>query len=207
MGRVTHLGRWSGGEAQEGRGVAASLSLGSLLAARPERSVLQSRRSTSVPEPFRAAAPVSPGRSARSMAPPKALAFGFLLAAITATLAAAQKECSCNNYKLTTGCFLNENGECQCTAIGTQNTVLCSKLASKCLVMKAEMTHNKAGKRQKPEEAIQNNDGLYDPECDEQGLFKAKQCNGTATCWCVNSAGVRRTDKDTEITCSERVRT
>ena len=73
--------------------------------------------------------------------------------------------------------------------------------------MKAEMTHSKSGRRIKPEGAIQNNDGLYDPECDEQGLFKAKQCNGTATCWCVNTAGVRRTDKDTEITCSERVRT
>uniref|UniRef100_A0A8C5KB27 Epithelial cell adhesion molecule n=1 Tax=Jaculus jaculus TaxID=51337 RepID=A0A8C5KB27_JACJA len=81
------------------------------------------------------------------------------------------------------------------------------KVASKCLVMKAEMTHSKSGRRLKPEGAFQNNDGMYDPECDEKGLFKAKQCNGTATCWCVNTAGVRRTDKDTEITCSERVRT
>ncbi|XP_031212577.1 epithelial cell adhesion molecule [Mastomys coucha] len=141
------------------------------------------------------------------MAPPQALAYGLLLAVVTATLAAAQKECVCDNYKLTSSCSLNENGECQCTSYGTQNTVTCSKLASKCLVMKAEMTHSKSGRRIKPDGAIQNNDGLYDPECDEQGLFKAKQCNGTATCWCVNTAGVRRTDKDTEITCSERVRT
>ncbi|XP_055475427.1 epithelial cell adhesion molecule [Psammomys obesus] len=141
------------------------------------------------------------------MARPQALAFGLLLAAIAATPAAAQKDCVCDNYKLATSCSLNENGECQCTSYGTQNTVLCSKLASKCLVMKAEMTHSKSGRRLKPDGAIQNNDGLYDPECDEQGLFKAKQCNGTATCWCVNTAGVRRTDKDTEITCSERVRT
>ncbi|ELV10827.1 Epithelial cell adhesion molecule [Tupaia chinensis] len=69
------------------------------------------------------------------------------------------------------------------------------------------MTGSKGGRRAKPEGALQNNDGLYDPDCDEKGLFKAKQCNGTSTCWCVNSAGVRRTDKDTEITCSERVRT
>ncbi|XP_021500168.1 epithelial cell adhesion molecule [Meriones unguiculatus] len=141
------------------------------------------------------------------MARPQALAFGLLLAAIAATPAAAQKDCVCDNYKLATSCSLNQNGECQCTSYGTQNTVLCSKLASKCLVMKAEMTHSKSGRRLKPDGAIQNNDGLYDPECDEQGLFKAKQCNGTATCWCVNTAGVRRTDKDTEITCSERVRT
>uniref|UniRef100_A0A8C6QVW9 Epithelial cell adhesion molecule n=1 Tax=Nannospalax galili TaxID=1026970 RepID=A0A8C6QVW9_NANGA len=141
------------------------------------------------------------------MAPPQTLAFGLLLAVATATVAAAQKDCVCDNYKLTTGCFMNERGECQCNSFGTQNTVICSKLASKCLVMKAEMTHSKSGRRLKPEGAIQNNDGLYDPECDETGLFKAKQCNGTATCWCVNTAGVRRTDKDTEITCSERVRT
>uniref|UniRef100_A0A8C0WHH6 Epithelial cell adhesion molecule n=1 Tax=Castor canadensis TaxID=51338 RepID=A0A8C0WHH6_CASCN len=138
------------------------------------------------------------------MALPQALAFGLLL---TAAVAAAQTGCTCENYKLTTNCFLNENKECQCTSFGTQNTVVCTKLASKCLVMKAEMSHSKTGRRLKPDDAIQNNDGLYDPDCDEKGLFKAKQCNGTATCWCVNTAGVRRTDKDTEITCSERVRT
>ncbi|XP_038175379.1 epithelial cell adhesion molecule [Arvicola amphibius] len=141
------------------------------------------------------------------MARPQARAFGLLLAVVTATLAAAQKDCVCENYKLGTSCSLNERGECQCTSLGTSNTVVCSKLASKCLVMKAEMTHSKTGRRLKPEGAIQNNDGIYDPDCDEHGLFKAKQCNGTATCWCVNTAGVRRTDKDTEITCSERVRT
>nr|XP_042123519.1 epithelial cell adhesion molecule [Peromyscus maniculatus bairdii] len=141
------------------------------------------------------------------MALPRALAFGLLLAVVAATLAAAQQGCVCESYKLATSCFLNEKGECQCTSYGSPNTVVCSKLASKCLVMKAEMSHSKSGRRQKPDGAIQDNDGLYDPECDEQGLFKAKQCNGTATCWCVNSAGVRRTDKDTEITCSERVRT
>ncbi|XP_051031185.1 epithelial cell adhesion molecule [Phodopus roborovskii] len=144
------------------------------------------------------------------MARPQALAFWLLLTVATATLAAAQESeaCVCENYKLGTSCSLNERGECQCTSLGTSNTVVCSKLASKCLVMKAEVTHNnRSGRRQKPEGAIQNNDGMYNPECDQQGLFKAKQCNGTATCWCVNTAGVRRTDKDTEITCSERVRT
>lgn len=137
------------------------------------------------------------------MTPPQVLAFGLLLAAV----AAAQKACICENYKLVTDCYENEDGKCQCTSFGTQNTVICSKLATKCLVMKAEMTGSKSGRRAKPEGALQNNDGLYDPDCDENGLFKAKQCNGTSTCWCVNSAGVRRTDKDTEITCSERVRT
>ncbi|XP_015997668.2 epithelial cell adhesion molecule [Rousettus aegyptiacus] len=141
------------------------------------------------------------------MAPPQVLAFGLLLAAATAAVAAAQKECICENYKLTTNCSENIRGQCQCTSLGTRHSVICSKLATKCLVMKAEMSHSKSGRRTKPEDAIQNNDGLYDPDCDENGLFKAKQCNGTTTCWCVNTAGVRRTDKDTEKSCSERVRT
>nr|XP_025848561.1 epithelial cell adhesion molecule [Vulpes vulpes] len=115
--------------------------------------------------------------------------------------------CICENYKLTTNCSLNTNNQCECTSIGAQNSVICSKLATKCLVMKAEMTGTKSGRRARPEGAFQNNDGLYDPDCDEKGLFKAKQCNGTTTCWCVNTAGVRRTDKDTEISCTERVRT
>ncbi|TEA27975.1 hypothetical protein DBR06_SOUSAS25910017, partial [Sousa chinensis] len=144
---------------------------------------------------------------ARNMAPPHVLAFGLLLAAATAAVAAAQEGCVCENYKLTTNCSVNAHGQCQCTSIGTQHSVICTKLASKCLVMKAEMSGSKAGRRVKPEGAIQNNDGLYDPECDDKGLFKAKQCNGTSTCWCVNTAGVRRTDKDSEISCSEPVRT
>ncbi|XP_058407275.1 epithelial cell adhesion molecule [Diceros bicornis minor] len=138
------------------------------------------------------------------MAPLQVLALGLLLMVATA---AAQKECNCDKYKLTTNCSTNMYGQCQCTSLGTQNSVICSKLAAKCLVMKAEMTSSKSGRRVKPEGAIQHNDGLYDPDCDEKGLFKAKQCNGTATCWCVNTAGVRRTDKDTEISCLERVRT
>ncbi|KAF6103230.1 epithelial cell adhesion molecule [Phyllostomus discolor] len=138
------------------------------------------------------------------MALPQVLAFGLLLAA---AVAAAQHGCICENYKLTTNCSLNSRGQCQCTSIGTQNSVICTTLATKCLVMKAEMSHSKSGRRTKPEGAIQNNDGLYDPDCDENGHFKAKQCNGTTTCWCVNTAGVRRTDKDTEKTCPERVRT
>lgn len=66
------------------RSVPSSLRAQSALYFSPSAALLS-------PEPFRAAAPVSPGRSARSMAPPKALAFGFLLAAITATLAAAKE--------------------------------------------------------------------------------------------------------------------
>ncbi|OXB82824.1 UNVERIFIED_CONTAM: hypothetical protein H355_010394 [Colinus virginianus] len=80
-------------------------------------------------------------------------------------------------------------------------------LTSKCLLMKAEMANTKSGRREKPKDALQDTDGLYDPECENNGLFKAKQCNGT-TCWCVNTAGVRRTDKhDTDLKCNQLVRT
>lgn len=74
--------------------------------------------------------------------------------------------------------------------------------------MKAEVYSLKKGGRSKPKHAYVDNDGIYDPECDNNGKFKAKQCNGTTTCWCVNSAGVRRTDKtDGKLNCSEVVRT
>lgn len=75
--------------------------------------------------------------------------------------------------------------------------------------MKAEMIGLSKGPRnQRPTHAFADNDGIYNPECDSKGNFKAKQCNGTSTCWCVNSAGVRRTDKsEANITCNEVVRT
>lgn len=85
----------------------------------------------------------------------------------------------------------------------------------KCFLMKAEMyrAKNNLGTRTiggKPvESAFTNNDPIYDPECENDGKFRAKQCNGTAECWCVNSAGVRRTDKGDKdsITCPELVET
>ncbi|KAG9484461.1 hypothetical protein GDO78_010047 [Eleutherodactylus coqui] len=65
------------------------------------------------------------------------------------------------------------------------------------------------GRRPRPESALIDNDGLYNPDCEADGTFKARQCNNTETCWCVNSAGVRRTDKGDKAskTCSELVRT
>lgn len=95
----------------------------------------------------------------------------------------------------------------------TRGVLLCNVtfwlflVTSKCLLMKAEMANTKSGRREKPKDALQDTDGLYDPECENNGLFKAKQCNGT-TCWCVNTAGVRRTDKhDTDLKCNQLVRT
>lgn len=80
-------------------------------------------------------------------------------------------------------------------------------VTSKCLLMKAEVMGSKSGRREKPKDAFEDTDGLYDPECENSGAFKAKQCNGS-TCWCVNTAGVRRTDKhDTDLKCNHLVRT
>ncbi|XP_027720833.1 epithelial cell adhesion molecule [Vombatus ursinus] len=140
------------------------------------------------------------------MALPRALALGLLLAATVVALSSAEQACYCETNKLT-NCTEISPGKCQCQAIGSPNVVQCSQLASKCLVMKAEMTNSRSGRRKKPEGAIQDNDGIYDPDCDGHGHFKPRQCNGTALCWCVNTAGVRRTDKDSEISCSELVRT
>ncbi|NXH17663.1 EPCAM protein, partial [Bucco capensis] len=116
--------------------------------------------------------------------------------------------CFCAKNKRVTNCRL-VNGECWCDAIGSSASVNCESLTSKCLLMKAEVAaHAKSGRSGKPKDAFEDTDGLYDPECENTGVFKAKQCNGTSTCWCVNTAGVRRTDKrDADLKCNQLVRT
>ncbi|XP_069811007.1 epithelial cell adhesion molecule isoform X2 [Dendropsophus ebraccatus] len=100
---------------------------------------------------------------------------------------------------------------CSCTLnIGPDvRQVNCKKLIPKCLLMKKESIPGKGGRRPKPAGALVDNDGLYNPDCEADGTFKARQCNGTETCWCVNSAGVRRTEKGDKQTktCPELVRT
>ncbi|NXA37815.1 EPCAM protein, partial [Eudromia elegans] len=114
--------------------------------------------------------------------------------------------CICTKNKRVTNC-VQTGSSCQCQSIGSGVTVKCDTLTSKCLLMKAEMTSSKSGRFNKPKDAFQDTDGLYDPECENNGMFKAKQCNGTS-CWCVNTAGVRRTDKhDTDLKCNQLVRT
>ncbi|NXQ97887.1 EPCAM protein, partial [Sagittarius serpentarius] len=114
--------------------------------------------------------------------------------------------CICEKNKRVTNCRLVDS-VCWCDSLGSGVSVNCGTLTSKCLLMKAEMTGSKSGRREKPKDAFEDTDGLYDPECENTGIFKAKQCNGT-TCWCVNTAGVRRTDKhDADLKCSQLVRT
>ncbi|KAF4084911.1 hypothetical protein AMELA_G00111470 [Ameiurus melas] len=78
-------------------------------------------------------------------------------------------------------------------------------LIPKCFQMKAEIYHL----RQSPFTEINvttlaDGDGLYDPECEPNGLFKAKQCNNSDVCWCVDGAGVRRSESgDRNLQCEE----
>ncbi|KAG1935915.1 epithelial cell adhesion molecule [Pimephales promelas] len=100
---------------------------------------------------------------------------------------------------------------CECTlrfASDYRQKLDCTKLIPKCFLMKGEMyrARNNMTTRSiggKPvETAFVDNDGIYDPECEADGKFKAVQCNKTDVCWCVNSAGVRRSDKgDKNIKC------
>uniref|UniRef100_A0A671K3G3 Epithelial cell adhesion molecule n=1 Tax=Sinocyclocheilus anshuiensis TaxID=1608454 RepID=A0A671K3G3_9TELE len=110
---------------------------------------------------------------------------------------------SCNTMK-----WARCDGDpCQCTLTYKTNKQLID-LIPKCFLIKAEMyrarnnvtTRSIGGKS--VETAFVDNDGIYDPECESDGKFKAIQCNGTDVCWGVNSAGVRRSDKgDKNIKC------
>lgn len=63
----------------------------------------------------------------------------------------------------------------------------------KCFQMKAEIYHlQRSLFSESNATALTDGDGLYDPECEPNGLFKAKQCNNSDVCWCVDSEGVRR---------------
>ncbi|XP_007522779.1 tumor-associated calcium signal transducer 2 [Erinaceus europaeus] len=134
----------------------------------------------------------------------------LLLPATLTLLAAAQDDCTCHTNKMTVCNRDGPGGLCQCRAIGSGFAVNCSTLTSKCLLLKARMSAPKNGRGlvRPSEHAITDNDGLYDPDCDHEGRFKARQCNQTSECWCVNSVGVRRTDKgDQHLRCDELVRT
>ncbi|XP_034408722.1 epithelial cell adhesion molecule [Cyclopterus lumpus] len=125
---------------------------------------------------------------------------------------AAAVPCACETLKWAT-C----EEPCDCTVfvgVNMKQKLDCKALIPKCYLMKAEMHQLKTGGDGrliggKPvESAFVDNDGIYDPVCENDGTFKAKQCNNTAECWCVNSAGVRRTDKgDENLKCEKLVET
>ncbi|XP_018431795.1 PREDICTED: epithelial cell adhesion molecule [Nanorana parkeri] len=124
---------------------------------------------------------------------------------------ARSQNCKCKTLALGKCDAADGNAQdCKCVLqIGTdERPVNCTKLIPKCWLMKRESVGTKAGRRPRPQNALVDNDGLYNPDCEANGAFKARQCNNTDTCWCVNSAGVRRTDKgDKNKKCAELVRT
>uniref|UniRef100_A0A4W5M2W1 Epithelial cell adhesion molecule n=1 Tax=Hucho hucho TaxID=62062 RepID=A0A4W5M2W1_9TELE len=135
------------------------------------------------------------------------------IALLLATFAVgASAQCTCENLKWA----VCDDTPCQCSVMvgaDEKQFLNCSKLIPKCFLMKAEMYRARKGLSTrtggKPvKTAFVDNDGIYDPDCETTGAFRAKQCNNTKECWCVNSAGVRRTDKgDESLRCEKLVET
>ncbi|NXV72976.1 TACD2 protein, partial [Atlantisia rogersi] len=132
---------------------------------------------------------------------------GLLLGLILVVASSAQNNCTCVTNKWAS-CAQDDSGNCTCTLVGSNHKVDCSILTSKCLLMKAEMILLKKKHSWGHAHGLLDNGVIYNPDCEASGIFKARQCNQTNTCWCVNSAGVRRTEKgDKSLMCSELVRT
>uniref|UniRef100_A0A8D2QLX6 Tumor associated calcium signal transducer 2 n=1 Tax=Zosterops lateralis melanops TaxID=1220523 RepID=A0A8D2QLX6_ZOSLA len=133
--------------------------------------------------------------------------FGVVLALIVAAASPADDSCTCATNKWAV-CAQDGPGNCICRLAGSDHPVDCSTLTSKCLLMKAEMMPLKEKRLWRPPQGVLDSDGIYNPDCEDSGAFKARQCNQSSTCWCVNSAGVRRTEKGGgSLNCSELVRT
>ncbi|XP_072200014.1 tumor-associated calcium signal transducer 2 [Excalfactoria chinensis] len=131
------------------------------------------------------------------------LLLGVTLGLILMVTSSAQS-CTCVTNKWTV-CDQDASGNCTCMLVGSDRTVDCSTLTPKCLLMKAEMTAVKLSYR--PRVKLQDG-GIYNPDCEDSGIFKARQCDEAGTCWCVNTAGIRRTGKgDRKLICDELIRT
>ncbi|XP_043929556.1 epithelial cell adhesion molecule-like [Protopterus annectens] len=101
------------------------------------------------------------------------------------------------NYNEYVTCHLNRCGTCEAVFHGYDNqTVNCDHLTPKCRLMHLEMLDKSKSGRRHPGGGLLDVDNVYDPECEKNGTFKAKQCDDDSNlCWCVDSAGVRVTDK------------
>ncbi|XP_074007921.1 tumor-associated calcium signal transducer 2 [Numenius arquata] len=135
------------------------------------------------------------------------LLLGVWLGLILAVASAEQNNCTWATNKWTV-CAQDGPGNCTCTLVGSNRRVDCFALTSKCLLMKAEMIPLQEKRFWGHPHGRVNKNGIYNPDCEDSGAFKAQLCNQTDTCWCVNTAGVRRTDKgDKSLSCGELVRT
>ncbi|NXY14706.1 TACD2 protein, partial [Atrichornis clamosus] len=133
--------------------------------------------------------------------------FGVVLGLILAVASPAPSNCTCATNKWTV-CAQDGPGNCTCRLLGSNLRVDCSTLTSKCLLLKAQMIPVKEKRFWRPPHRLSDRDGIYNPDCEDSGVFKARQCNQSNTCWCVNTAGERRTEKgDRSLSCTELVRT
>ncbi|NXY61931.1 TACD2 protein, partial [Callaeas wilsoni] len=133
--------------------------------------------------------------------------FGVVLGLVLAVASPAHNNCTCATNRWA-ACAQDSPGNCTCRLVGSDRPVDCSTLTSKCFLMKAEMMPLKEKRLWRPPRGLSDSDGIYNPDCEDSGVFKARQCNQSSTCWCVNTAGVRRTEKgDRSLSCSELVRT
>ncbi|NWI35644.1 TACD2 protein, partial [Picathartes gymnocephalus] len=132
---------------------------------------------------------------------------GVVLGLILAVASAAHNSCTCATNKWAV-CTQDSPGHCTCRLASSDHPVDCSTLTAKCFLMKAEMIPRKEKRLWRPPQGLSDSDGIYNPDCEDSGAFKARQCNQSSTCWCVNTAGVRRTEKgDRSLSCRELVRT
>ncbi|OXB64556.1 hypothetical protein ASZ78_016008 [Callipepla squamata] len=133
------------------------------------------------------------------MEPPLGVLLGLIL-----VVTSSARGCTCVTNKWTV-CGQDASGNCTCTLPGSDRAVNCSTLTSKCLLMKAEMAFLKFSYRH---QVKLSDGGVYNPDCEESGVFKARQCDEAGACWCVNTAGIRRTGKSNRnLICSELIRT
>ncbi|NXB69761.1 TACD2 protein, partial [Donacobius atricapilla] len=133
--------------------------------------------------------------------------FGLVLGLILAVASPASDSCTCATNKWAV-CAQDGAGNCTCRLAGSAHPVDCSTLTPKCFLMKAEMSPQREKRLWRPPQGVWDGDGVYDPECEASGVFRARQCDGASTCWCVNTAGVRRTEKGgRSLSCSRLVRT
>ncbi|XP_041645726.1 tumor-associated calcium signal transducer 2-like [Cheilinus undulatus] len=125
----------------------------------------------------------------------------LVLAALA--VGASATNCSCATMDWAT---CNEN-PCSCFLLvgDNDNQMLnCTTLIPKCIMRKAEIYRA----RTSVDFHALDNAGLFNPECENDGKFKAKQCKNTEECWCVNSAGSRQTVvEDENLKCEELVET
>ncbi|XP_030070748.1 epithelial cell adhesion molecule isoform X2 [Microcaecilia unicolor] len=106
------------------------------------------------------------------------------------------EDASCQYNEYVT-CHLNRCGTCEAVFRGYDNlTVNCKQLTPKCRLMHLEMLQKRKSGQSHPGRRRLDVDNIYDPDCETNGTFKAKQCDDDSNlCWCVDSAGVRVTDK------------